>query len=145
MTTAHLDYKRLAHRLYMLMMEANRRLTESERSEFAEPDIPDNDPELISALQFIRRKNVVARGQLNKYYQQEAELIIKQIENEFGNDEQGLINMLSNEPESEQLIILFRNFNSLSIRDKKQMLIDSKLLLIIQKLKEKKDDARRGS
>lgn len=124
------------NRIYGLIIEANIYKTDDDL--LAEVDVT-NDQYFAKNIDHIRQLNTKASAELNRNRFAEAQMVLEELLHKAGKGIDEFLRGLVSEKENEKLIALFKNFESLSDTDKKAMILDNKILEIINKAKNNLD------
>lgn len=99
---------------------------------FLEEDVT-SDPAFNNNLKFIRKLNTIAKSNLKKKFWENAKEEISKLIKEVGKS--SLLASLLGEPEYKEVNAFFSKFQNVSDQDKESMLLDTKMLELIRKLK----------
>lgn len=124
------------NRLYGLIIEANMHRSDEE----VVPEINlTNDVYYSNGLALVRQLNTKAKAHLNKSRFSQAQQLLNELLSKTGDNLESFFKGLTSEPESEKILALFKNYQSLSDADKQAMLLDNKVLELISKAKKNID------
>lgn len=92
------------------------------------------DPLFDRNLKYIRKRNTIAKANLQKVWWNSAKEEIERLIEKLGKS--GLIETLLKQPQYKELAGFFSKYEEISDEDKESMMTDKKMLELISKLKE---------